>query len=854
MSANNIPGPPKWMQSLLRRFANNETVEEVEGDLMEFYKQWLTSKGKRRADLKYLLTAITLLRPLARSKQSDTMINDMIKSYFVMSWRTILRNKVSSLINLMGLALGLATSLLILLVVVKEFKYDEHILKKDSIFLIMKNQKTNDGVSTGRSTPGPLAETLKSDYAPVVHAGRVAWFHDVAISVDQSSFKESGIYADPDIFRMMTFQSIKGDAASAMDRNSIVITKSMAVKLFNDIDPVGREIIFDRYKSLSIGAVIEDIPETSTVKFQIAVPFNVFERVNAWLTKWDDNRIQTWVELNSPQEISSFNKEIYSLIQQKTKDPNETLFAYPMERLHLYGGFSNGQPSGGLITIIWVLLGFGMFMLLIACVNFMNVATAQSAHRAREVGMRKVLGSTRRWIVFQFLNEAVVITSVAMILAIVLTILVIPSFNVLMHASISFDYSDSVVWISVVTVTLVTALIAGSYPAFVLSRFAPAKVLKGIVDHPRGISLRRSLVTFQFTISTIVLVGTIILYAQFEHVRNRPMGYDQQNLVNVVLDSLASARFDVIRNEVSKIPGVTSVTGTGGNILYSGGSITGLDWPGRRPGEELSIVIVDTDYDWSRTMGIEIEKGRDFSRDHTSDKNSCLLNQAAVEKMGLLNPIGSQVGGKTVIGVFKDYVYNNPSGVIAPMIVFLSPSNVHHLYARIDNNNTWMETLSSIESAVRKASPDIAFDFKFTLDEYNTRFSELSDIGLMISVFSGMTIFISCLGLFGLSGFVAERRAKEMSIRKVLGADMIRVLLALSRDVLAPVCLALLITIPFAVWMANILLAEFVYHVSLNAWMFVRAVALVLTISSLIVSYHGWRTAAESPMKRLKVE
>lgn len=846
--------PPNWIQSLLRRFADSSTLEEIEGDMLEFYQDWIRTKGVARANLKYLFTVVTLLRPFKRRKESsNTNTLVMIRSYFIMSWRTILKNKVSSLINLSGLTLGLTTSLLILLVVLRESEYDNQHLKKESVFMMMKNQKTNDGISTGRSTPGPLAEALKSDYSQVAHAARVAYFRDVSITVDGRKSLENGIYADPDIFRMMTYPAIKGDPALTLERNSVVVSNSAAKRLFGDEDPIGKMVVLAG-NTLSVGAVIEDIPGTNTLRFQMAVPFKVFEKTNDWLKKWDDNRINTWVELQSADDVIEFNKGVSSSITERTKDPDESAFAYPLSKIHLHGSFSNGHPAGGMIVAIYILVGFGVFMLLIACVNFMNIATAQSSRRAREVGVRKVLGAARRWIIFQFLNESLVITFLSLVAAIGLCVLVIPSFNLMMHTSIAFGFDKAIVWVLCLSVALITALIAGSYPAFVLSRFAPVRVLKGIIDHPGGLSLRRVLVTFQFVISIFVLVGTIILYAQFDHVKKRPLGYEQENLINIPLDSLAGARFDVVRNEVSKIGGVTSVTGTDGNILYSRAAVTGMDWPGKKPEDNLSVVIANVNYDWAQTMGIEITSGRDFSNQFQSDKNACLLNQAAVDKMGLISPVGSVVGGHPVVGVFKDFVYNNPSGVVAPMAVFLSQTEIHHLYVRIENTDSWTETVNAIEKKVKQVSPEISFNFHFTTDEYQRDFEEISDVGVMVSIFGGMTIFISCLGLFGLSGFVAERRSKEMSIRKVFGADNIRVLVSLSTDILKPVVVALLMVIPLSIWVGGLLLEEFVYHVSLQWWMFAEAGIAVFAVASVVVLYHAWRTASENPSVRLKSE
>jgi putative ABC transport system permease protein len=423
----------------------------------------------------------------------------------------------------------------------------------------------------------------------------------------------------------------------------------------------------------------------------------------------------------------------------------------------------------------------------------------------------------------------------------------------LTHSNIRFDFANLTIWILVIGITLITALLAGSYPSLFLSKFMPARVLKGRISIKGG-GLRRSLVTFQFAISVFFLIGTIIMYAQFEHVKNRPLGYEHENLVNVQLDSALSAKFAYLKTEISKIQNVKSITGESNNILYSGGAVTGMDWPGKRPGEDLSIVIADVEYDWTKTMGIKIVQGRDFDPAFASDVSGCIINQSAVDKMGLQNPVGSVIGGHPVVGVFQNFVYNNPSGVISPMAVYLNPTRMNHLYARIQNNSQWRETIKQIEKITKAISPEYPFHFSFTKEEYQYRFNEITDISSMVSIFGGMTIFISCLGLFGLSGFVAERRSKEMSIRKVFGASTIRVLVSLSQDFLKPVIIALLLIIPLSVFAAQWALSSIIYRVTLSWWMFVSGGILILVISILIVLYHGWRTANENPVVRLRNE
>ncbi len=779
----------------------------------------------------------------------------MYKSYFKMSWRTLIKNKVSSLINISGLTLGLTTSIIIILAVKNEFSYDQFHTNLETIHLLMKNQKTNDGISTGKASAGPMAEALRTGFPEVKYAARMTGFDEQPFLVNEKVSYESGIYADPDFFRFMTFPSVAGDVVRSLESNtSVVITQDIAIKLFGEENPIGKTILFNKHHSLQVGAVIENIPSNSSIKFNIVIPFALFEKENDWLKKWDDNRILTWMQLQPSSDVSIFNKKATELLQQKTNDKAESLFAYPFKELYLNGNFSNGHPNGGRITAVQILIGFGGFMLLIACINFMNLSTAQSEHRAKEVGVRKVLGASRKWIILQFMNESFVLTFLSLTLAIAIVYLILPWFNSLTHSGISFDLLNRTVWIIVLSTGLITSLLAGSYPSFFLSRFLPALVLKGKVASLKGGGLRRGLVAFQFAISIFCLISTIIMYSQFDYVRNRPLGYDQENLVDIQLDSMLRAKFDYVKTEVLNLSNVKSATGGSNNILYSGGAVTGMDWPGKKPGEDLSVVIADVEYDWSKTFDIKMAAGRDFDKAFKSDLSSCLINESAVTKMGLQNPIGSVVGGHTVVGVFENFVYNNPFGSIAPMAVYLNKDHMNHLYVRIQNNSEWRETLAKIEKITKSASPESPFHFTFTKEEYQHRFNEIADTSLMISIFGGMTIFISGLGLFGLSGFVAEKRSKEMSIRKVFGASVTRVLISLSQDFLRPVAYALLLVIPLTILAARSVLSNIAYRVSLSWWMFASGGFVILLIALAIVLYHGWRTALENPVVRLRNE
>lgn len=504
----------------------------------------------------------------------------------------------------------------------------------------------------------------------------------------------------------------------------------------------------------------------------------------------------------------------------------------------------------GLLAIL------GLFILVIACINFMNIATARSEYRAREVGVRKVIGAARKQLIFQFLSEALLTSFLALMLAIILSHLVLPAFNQYAEKNISFDLWDWRIWALLFGMGLFTGLLAGSYPAFFLSNFKTVNVLKGVMSRGKGgAKLRRVLVTVQFFISIFLVIGTIVIFTQINYVRNRPIGYDQQNLIDIDATGDLAGKFEVFKNELSKIPNVKEVSAGSDNLLQFGAGITGMDWPGKLPGQEISILVSDVQYNWIKTAGLKLLEGRDFSPSFGTDTSACLINETTVQKLRLKDPVtGQKLGGKIIIGVFHNFVFNNPSGIIAPMAVYLNTGSLNHFFVRIHNDNDWVQTLAKIKQVAKKINPNFPFDFSFTKEGYQKRFEEFASFGFMAIVFGGMAIFISCLGLFGLSAFLAERRSKEMSIRKVLGASTGSVWFLLSKDFLKPVFIAFLIVAPLATWVMQTMLSRITYHTQMSWWMFAVAGLLAVFIALLTVSYQGIRAALESPSIKLRSE
>ena len=781
----------------------------------------------------------------------------MIKNYLKMAWRNIVKNKVSSIINIGGLSVGLATAIVIMLVIVNELSYDKFNTNLADIRMLMKNQNMNGDILTGRQTPGPLAASVRSEIPEAKFVARVSQAGSELLRNGDKSIYFNGIYADPDYFKMMTFPAIEGNPVVALSEpGSIVITQSTARKLFGNENAIGKMLVHNNLHALKVAAVIRDIPLNSTNKFEMALSFQLLEQENNWVSKWDNNRIQTWVQVQPNTNSVTLDAKLTKLILQKFDEKNVKLFAYPFADMRLYGNFKNGKPNGGVIYIIMMLSMVGLFVLLIACVNFMNLATARSEQRAKEVGVRKVLGASRKLVILQFMTEAILMSFIALVLGVLLSYMALPGFMQLSGNHFAPDYSNLKIWSLLIMLGLITGIVAGSYPALYLSRFQPVKVLKGIMLKGTGAGmLRKGLVTFQFIVSIFLIISTIVFFKQIDHLQRRPIGYNSDNLIEIPARSELQSKFEIVKNELLKIPGVKNVSAGNDDLIRFGGAFNGLEWPGKTDDQDFFITSTSVQYDWIKTVGFTLSEGRDFSIEFGADSVSCLINEAAARRMGLKDPIiGTKLGKNPIIGVVKDFVYNNPSSNVEPMIIFLNTGSINHFFVRIANNENWKNCTSQIESVVKKIDPNIPFEFHFTKDEYQAKFTDIQSIGKMANIFGGMAIIISCLGLFGLSSFLAERRSKELSVRKVLGASVKSIWFTLSNDFLKPVFIAFIIAAPLAGLVMQKVLSLLDYHIQLAWWMFVLAGVLAMIIAIITVSYNGVKAALTNPIKNLRTE
>ncbi|MEO7766352.1 MAG: ABC transporter permease [Ferruginibacter sp.] len=782
----------------------------------------------------------------------------MIKSYFKTAWRNLVKNKATSFINVGGLSVGLAVAIIITLWATDEYSYDKFHAGLPNIYMVMQNEHQDGEIATYQASPGPLAGAMRNEMPEITFAARVSFAGQQLIKTGDKSIYENGIYAEPEYFKIMSFPAVAGNPEAALhETGSVVITESAAKKLFGKEDPLGKMITHNNLRNLKVGAVIKDVPTNSSFKFDIVLPFTIYEKENSGgINKWDNNSLLTWVQLKPGANLTGLNKKLSKLLQDKKNDSTVELFAYPLSQLAMHGKFKNGKPSGGRIEMIMMLTILGMFVLLIACINFMNLSTARSEGRSREVGVRKSLGATKKNLIFQFLSEALLMVFLALGLGVIIAKLLVPGFNELTDKNISFDIFNFKSWLVLIAAGIITGLLAGSYPAFFLSRFQPVKVLKGVLSqHKGGSLLRRGLVTFQFVISIFLIIVTIVVYKQVEHAQQRPIGYNQENLIDIPARGDMTDKFAILKTELLQIPGVKSVSAGTDDLVNFGSTVTGFEWPGKTAAQDFPFCVTRVQYDWTKTTGLKVAEGRDFSAGYGDDTSACLINMAAVKKMRLKgSAIGTMVDNHRIIGVIADFIYNDAFTSPAPLIAYLGKGSMNHFFVRLQPGEKWQNDMAAIEKAVKKTNPNFPFEFRLTEEQYQRKFRGIQSGGQFASFVGILAIIISCLGLFALSAFVAERRTKEIGIRKVLGASVEGIWFALSKDFLKPVFLAIVIASPLAAWAMQQMLLSMEYHIQLSWWMFALAGLIAVLIAVVTVSFQGVKAAMANPVNSLRTE
>ncbi len=803
----------------------------------------------------------------------------MLKNYFKIAWRNIVKNKVYSFINIGGLAVGMAVAVLIGLWVYDEANFNKSHQNYESIAQVRRyytdpsTHETN-GVANMHY---PMYPILKSNYKQYFkHVVMAWWLSDYSISTNDKKISRQGEFMDAEGLSMLSLKMLKGNYASLNELHSIVISESTAKAIFGNDDPINKRLKIDNRIDVVVTGVYEDIAKNSDYSdVHFFSPWNLWVASNDWIKQnednWGNSSFRIMVQLNPNVSMQTANAAIkdffYNSVPKEVAEGmikyKAQAFLYPMKDWHLYSEFKNGLPSGGRITFVWLFGIVGIFVLLLACINFMNLSTARSEKRAKEVGIRKSIGSLKSQLVYQFLSESFLVVLLAFILSLLLISLSIPWFNELADKKISIPFSNPFFWIFNIAFIILTALLAGAYPAFYLSSFQPVKVLKGTIRLGRFAAIpRKVLVVVQFTASVILIIGTIVVYKQIMFAQSRPVGYNKEGLIIVPKnDPSYDGKIELLQNELLKTGAVTNMELSLSPLTEVWENSSDFDWVGKQP-REYSFATDYVSYGFGKIVGWKFIAGRDFSKEFATDSNKIIINETAAKDMGFKNPIGEFVkinGGtksRQIVGVIKDMVMGSPYEPVKRGIFFLDAKHeaARHIVIKIKPTVSANAALQKIEAVFRNIIPSAAFDYKFVDEEYAKKFSQEQRIGKLATFFAALAIFISCLGLFGLASFVAEQRTKEIGVRKVVGASMFNIWNLLSKEFIVLVIISLLIASPVAYYFMNEWVQKYTYHTEISWWVFIAAAVGALTITIITVSFQAIKAAMMNPVKSLRTE
>lgn len=788
----------------------------------------------------------------------------MIKNYIKTTLRSLLKNRSYSFLNITGLAIGIACASLIFLWVQDELTFNHNFSKRDVLYKVYENQTYEGKVSTFFATPGPMAKAIKTEIPGIKNAARMTGDGGNALfALGDKSITETGNYADPEIFSMLQLPFVKGSGTNAFQQlHSVVINETMAKKFFGDADPMGKALKINNEQDYIVTGVFKDLPKNATYQFQWLAPLQNIDNKQPWMTIWGANWVRTLVELEPNANLAAINQKLSSYIASKTQKTNTTVcFLFSMNDWNLHNNFTDGKMDGGRIQYVKLFSFIAWIILLIACINFMNLSTARSEQRAKEVGVRKVMGAGKGKLISQFIGEAVIMSFIAVLVAVGLIYLAIPSFNTLVQKQLSIDVFEPLHLIYLISISLVTGLLAGSYPAFYLSSFNPIVVLKNIrIKSSAGSGfIRQSLVVIQFSVSIILIIGTVIIYQQIQHVKNRNLGYNKDNLVYINLQGNQADHFTAVYNDLKQSGIVEDAALSNDKALEVGSNTDNYTWEGKDASKNPLISWQNVSPRFISTMGIKLVAGHDFNTNSTADSTNVIINEAFAKQMGKEGRVGGIIrdGGKKpfqIIGILKDYLYNDVYSAAAPLLLYNHPSGTGILSIRFKPGVNSQEALAKAGAIVKTDWPGYPFEYQFIDDDFNQLFKTETLTGTLSGVFSGLAIFISCLGLFGLAAYTAERRIKEIGIRKVLGASVSGLAGLLSKDFLQLVGISCIIAFPIAFWALHKWLESYQYRVDINWWVFAIAGILAMLIALATVSFQAIKAALANPVKSLRSE
>ena len=789
----------------------------------------------------------------------------MFKNYILIAFRNLLRQKGFSAINIIGLSVGMACSILILLWVSHELSYNRFNEKADRLYRLVQTQHYVSGPLTTTCMPGRIAKDLLKDI-PEISNSFMYYVIPGIVSYNDKLFRENVRLADPALWNMFSFTFIKGDKEHVFDEvNSAVITDKFALKYFGQEDPNGKILEINNEHLFKVTGVIGEIPSNSTFRFDVCIPFEYIRNLGFTTDDYGWNTYYSYVELAPGIDYRIVNEKINNFLMEKSADPAQVdsdpynaevdLFLFPLKDVYLHSFYG----KGGNITYVYIFSIIAVFILIIACINFMNLSTARAARRSKEIGLRKVSGANRQQIILQFIGESLLITFLAFIAAILLVYIFLPGFNSLSGKTLSLEWSNIGFVGGLVTIFFFVGILSGSYPAFYLSSLQPVTVLKnGVFKGSQGYNFRRILVVFQFFLSVTMMICTIVIYRQLAYIDRNDLGMDRENVIFAEMMGKTSSSYKELKNMFLQDPSVLSVTRAGGLPFEIGSNSAGYNWEGKETNDEVLIGFGFTDLDYINTLGMKMIAGRYFEDGYATDTSSAVvINETAARVMGIDDPVGKWVTWDSIrysiIGVIQDFHFLPMTEEISPLFLFDAPQYSSTLLVKVNGNNT-DQTVEYMQDIWETTNPGFPFEYRFLDAAYDELYMAEDRLGKIFKYFSILTILISCLGLFGLAAFLAEQRTKEIGIRKILGAGISQIIATLAGSFLKWVVLANIIAWPVTYFIMTRWLEGYAYHTKLSVWIFLTAAIISLSIALTTVSFQTLRAAARNPVNAIKYE
>ena len=787
----------------------------------------------------------------------------MIKNFLKVAFRNLLKNKGFSAINIAGLTIGMASAMLILTWISHEVSYDQFHTRKDRIYEAWNRAEFSGNLNAWNTTPKILARTLENDLPEVERAVRVDWGSDYLFSIGDKRIKVRGTIVDSGFLKMFTFPLVKGNTETALHSpRTMLITESLSKTLFGKEDAMGKVIKIDNQDNFTVTGVLKDLPRNTRFRFEYLIPWSYKREKGDDDSAWGNNSTRTYVMLKENASLASVQPKMKVFKPRYDKDePKWEMFLYPLSKWRLYSSFTNGvEDGGGRIEYVRMFGIIAAFILLIACINFMSLSTARREKRAKEVGIRKVVGAQKTFIIGQFIGESVLMAFFAAIIAVALVILIMPSFNELIGETVQIHYNSPVVWLAVFGFILVTGVLAGSYPAFFLSSFQPVQVLKGTFKKAHAlVTPRKILVVLQFTFAIILIICTFIVRQQIDHAQNRETGYNRNNLVYHSFTGDIGKNFELIKNELLAAGIASSITKTSAPLTQSWSDGWGQEWEGKDPNDKTDFFRYNQDQGLGTTAGLHFVSGRDFDLiKYPTDSSALIINESALKVMKFKDPLGKIVKDMGtewhIVGVIRDFILTSPYEPTRPMLIFGAKAWFQTMLIKLNNNTSTANNLKKAEAIFKKYNPEYPFEYKFIDEEYARKFEDEKRVGTLAALFAGLTIFISCLGLFGLATYMAENRIKEIGVRKVLGASITGIAALLSKDFLKLVLISFVVAVPVAWWAMYSWLQDYSFRVRIEWWVFAMAGLLSILIAVVTVSFQAIKAAVSNPVKSLRNE